>query len=90
MKKKNTISMGIKEELETVQHILNYGFNPSKFGSYGYNYSFLKIHPNFILRIDKSKLTKYTIMDCIDTNEECYYYIPSDLIDKDIVEKLYP
>ncbi len=26
-------------------------------------------------------------MDCVDTNEECYHYITSDLIDKDIVEK---
>lgn len=90
MKKKNIISGDAKtliEELKIAQCIINNKFNPSKFGSYNFNYGFLLKHPHYLQFVNKSKLSKDIIMDCICINSECYKYIPKDLIDKDIAEK---
>lgn len=90
MKKKNIISGDAKtliEELKIAQCIINNKFNPSKFGSSNYNYRFLLEHPHYLQFVNKSKLSKDIIMDCICINSECYKYIPKDLIDKDIAEK---
>ncbi len=77
----------IKEKIETAQCIINNKFNPDKFGSSNYNYRFLLEHPHYLQFVNKSKLSKDIIMDCICINSECYKYIPKDLIDKDIAEK---
>lgn len=88
--KKNIIGRDvktIKEKIEIARCIINNKFNPDKFGSCNYDYGFLAVHPYYLQFVNKSKLSKYLIMNCIDINDECYKYIPIDLIDKDIAEK---